>query len=545
MQDKIQIESFTSNCFETINDYLEALPSETVNGQARRSVLATAAARKLGSAVAVSYESAGKLLIIDDGNHDVRDIIGSLADTGIQCTVLTTSAGPVNPIIPEEIQNFKDGVISLAGYLGRFYVELKNSGQQKFDLILDLSTPAFLRQDVLPIGYYAPGNDPDKLTASLDELPYLTGVYAKPVFIKYRSSICAHGSRGIKGCNRCLDQCPANAIVENGDKIEVNTFLCQGCGNCTAVCPGGALTYNLPAPRDWLLLAKELLAGFRDAGGSHPNLLIHDDLSCSTLRYYAYTLPDNLLPIPVEAIGSIGIDSLLACLAYGAGSVNILAGKETPGTTLVLLRAQIACIHELLSSMGYSQNRVHLFESADDPGLNNLPSHINPAASFEAFEKDRTIELALGHLYQHAPVQQTLASLPAGAPFGEIQVKADNCTLCMSCVSACPVRALAHSQDQLQLKFQESKCVQCGLCANVCPEKAITLSARYIFDDAARINSRVVMEDEAFCCVSCGKPFISRRMFKNVKERLEATNRKMGKNFNLKWLEMCGECRTK
>ena len=45
------------------------------------------------------------------------------------------------------------------------------------------------------------------------------------------------------------------------------------------------------------------------------------------------------------------------------------------------------------------------------------------------------------------------------------------CTLCLSCVSACPEGALADNPDKPQLRFIEKNCVQCGLCATHLPRR--------------------------------------------------------------------------
>ena len=97
----------------------------------------------------------------------------------------------------------------------------------------------------------------------------------------------------------------------------------------------------------------------------------------------------------------------------------------------------------------------------------------------------------------------------AGAPFGSLVVDSDKCTLCLSCVGACPEAALADNPDKPQLRFIEKNCVQCGLCEKTCPEGAITLAPRLWLADGgkARKAARVLHEAEPFCCVRCGKPF--------------------------------------
>lgn len=116
----------------------------------------------------------------------------------------------------------------------------------------------------------------------------------------------------------------------------------------------------------------------------------------------------------------------------------------------------------------------------------------------------------------------------------------------MSCVAICPVQALQHDASQLQLGFVELNCVQCGLCSNACPENSITLVPRYLYDDAHAGKPRVLNEDEPFHCIACGKPFISKRMFDRITEKLAATgNWKVEKDIVPDWLQMCGNCRIK
>ena len=198
--------------------------------------------------------------------------------------------------------------------------------------------------------------------------------------------------------------------------------------------------------------------------------------------------------------------------------------------------------------MGYAEDRLRLIVvNADntfavpDKDRNDAD---HPAALFHPFEKRRTIQMALDHLYRHAPEPQEIIPLPAGAPFGEIRVDQNTCTLCMSCVAICPVQALHHDVNQLQLGFLEAHCVQCGLCQNICPENSITLVSRYLYDEKLAGKPRIVNEDQPFCCISCGNPFISKRMFDKIAEKLAAAgNWNVDKNVVPDWLQRCGACR--
>ncbi|GIR94339.1 MAG: hypothetical protein CM15mP95_3590 [Alphaproteobacteria bacterium] len=69
--------------------------------------------------------------------------------------------------------------------------------------------------------------------------------------------------------------------------------------------------------------------------------------------------------------------------------------------------------------------------------------------------------------------KQTIIALPDGAPYGRVNIDTDNCTICLSCVGACPAGALQDNPDAPQLLFREDACLQCGICAATCPEKLL------------------------------------------------------------------------
>ena len=53
--------------------------------------------------------------------------------------------------------------------------------------------------------------------------------------------------------------------------------------------------------------------------------------------------------------------------------------------------------------------------------------------------------------------------LPAHAPFGAVEIDTPGCTLCLSCVAACPTGALSDDPNRPMLRFSEEACVQSGL----------------------------------------------------------------------------------
>ena len=133
--------------------------------------------------------------------------------------------------------------------------------------------------------------------------------------------------------------------------------------------------------------------------------------------------------------------------------------------------------------------------------------------------------------------------LPAAAPFGTVRVDADKCTLCMSCVGACPAGALQDNQSAPQLRFVEGNCVQCGLCARTCPEQAITLAPRLLLTPE-RKRPRVVNEAQPFACIRCGKPFGVKSSVERVAAKLEGRHWMFkDSKMRLDVIKMCADCR--
>ena len=138
--------------------------------------------------------------------------------------------------------------------------------------------------------------------------------------------------------------------------------------------------------------------------------------------------------------------------------------------------------------------------------------------------------------------QQRIA-LPAGAPFGKVEIKVAGCTLCIACVSACPTGALLDNPERPMLRFAEDACVQCGLCQATCPEKVITLKPQIDFR-AARAPARILKQEEPFCCIRCGKPFGVKSTIERVAAKLEGKHwMYTGASGRLDVIKMCDDCR--
>jgi ferredoxin len=510
------------------------LSGSTPDGRARAAAMQAAGLAERQPAGIVAYQSAGRLLVLGS-EAAIADVTAALA-------------GYADISVTGHVPHDADEAPVLGGYLGHF--ELQTAGEpQLYDLVLDLGAPPLITSELLPPGYFAPGGDPRALQAALGELPGLTGEFEKPQYYRYDAAICAHGRSGMTACTRCLDTCPTDAISSLGDTIEVNANLCQGAGSCATACPTGAISYAYPRLSDTLQRLRLLLQAYQDAGGADAVLLFHDAAAGrDAVLQLAARLPERVIPVEVEELGSVGMDVWLAALAYGAAGVLLLATPSLPASVLREVSLQSDVAGQLLAAMGYPASALQICQAQDD-ALAQLSGTL-PAtdarrpAGFAALDEKRTvIRLALDHLHAQASAPRPLVSLPAGAPFGEVLLDESRCTLCMACVSQCPAHALESGDESPQLLFIEANCVQCGLCCRTCPEDAIAATPRYLYDQRQRNTRRLLHEAEPFLCVSCGKPFATRQVIEKITSRMKG--HAMFQGDALERLKMCEDCRVK
>ena len=437
--------------------------------------------------------------------------------------------------------------------------------QERFDLVLDLrpadATPTFL-QHALPQGYFRwDGRE----MGTLLRLRELVGEFEKPKFFAYKQKLCAHSRNETVGCNACVDICSAEAITSDKSRqqIKVNPNLCVGCGACTTVCPTGALTYAYPGATDQGLKLKTLLSTYTAAGGKDAVLLLHsqergqalvEELGRAAQLKIAHGVPAHVLPVALWHTASTGVDLWLSAVAFGASQIVVLVTSEEAPQYLDGLEAQMAVAQAILNGLGYAGTHLKLLRARNptdlDAGLQAL-SHTrqtvpSAAARFAvAQEKRSTLELALDHLIAQAPLPaaqrpEAIALPAAGAPLGTIAVNKDRCTLCLSCVSACPASALQDNPQLPQLRFIEQNCVQCGLCATTCPEDAIALQPRLLLTPE-RSQLRVLNEAKPWACVRCSKPFGTVKAIEAMLGKL--SGHAMFQGEALERLKMCSDCR--
>jgi ferredoxin len=444
---------------------------------------------------------------------------------------------------------------------------------EKFDLILDLrgagaTGPGFL-QHATPQGYFKwDGQD----LSTLLKLRDMVGEFEKPKFFAYKQKLCAHSRNETVGCNACVDICSAEAISSDKSRqqIKVNPNLCVGCGACTTVCPTGALTFAYPKAQEQGLKIKTLLSTYHAAGGKDATLLLHSQeggqacieaLGRSAQLKLAQGVPANVIPMSLWHTASLGLEVWLTAIAYGAKQVLVLNTHEEAPQYVDGLEAQMAVAQSLLAGLGYTGEHFQIIKAKSAMDLDaslqaNLQAQKQASAKSKhqvpavfakyavAPEKRGTLELALDHLSEHAPAvlndANKVIDLPKPAPMGSLKVNVDKCTLCLSCVSACPASALQDNPELPQLRFIEKNCVQCGLCATTCPEDAIELVPRFL-RTPERKQAQVLNQSQPYGCVKCGKPFGTLKAIEAMLGKLAGHS--MFQGAALERLKMCSDCR--
>ncbi|WP_017409115.1 4Fe-4S dicluster domain-containing protein [Aeromonas hydrophila] len=516
----------------------------------------------------VSYQSQGRLLLV--GPEDRIRRAASLLPQGVMPTLLVTEsvydAEAVDLEAIFEATATLDALTlrepSLTGYLGQFQlIGLNGQGERvnlaalcfpqqatmgsepRFDLVADLGRTQLFALERPPVGYLHLFDD-DGLAERLAELCALTGIFDKPRYFRLDPEACAFTARGVPGCSRCLDVCPTDALKPVNGRIQIDPHLCQGFGSCASACPTGAIAYHQPDANtsgDYLL---RLFKHYREAGGDAPQLLIAGENDREWVEAELTRLPANWLPVWVEESASLGIENWLAALAYGASAVRIALGDDAPESVRALVERELASAAVLLAGAGLAADRIALFnpDAEQDKPISGEPAVALLDKPLKG-DKRENLFAAFDALWQANEGRREPLVVPHGAPYGSVELKEADCTLCMGCVAVCPSRALHAVGHTPGLNFIEQDCIQCGMCEKACPEQAIVLMPRLQPVPDARRAVQSLKAEEAACCIRCGKPFAPVSLIRRIQQKLaghshfqhEAAQR----------LLMCEDCRVK
>jgi len=546
--------------------------SEGAQAGPKMAALFAAAAERLPDFPFVNMSSEGVILIY--GHDDNAIEAGKLLADQLDVTVLLRKPGALTPPSITIFPVVKGTIRNATGHLGAFELTVddyahplpssrdtlvfepsRDGAMSRCDLVLDLSggTPLFPAHDLRDGYLRADPKDPASVLRAVLKARDLVGSFDKPRYINFTADLCAHSRSNIVGCHRCLDLCPTGAITPNGDHVVIDAEICAGCGQCATACPTGAAAYAMP-PADALIhKLRAMLTAYHQAGGTDAILLLHDDKHgtplIEALARHGDGLPANVLPLAVNEVTQIGLETIAAAFAYGAANLRLLLPARPRHDTGGLAKT-IALAETILGGLGLSGERVSTIET-DDPdalgatlrAMKSAPAVQNPATFRTVGRKRDVLRFALQELHRVAPAPVDIIALPDGAPFGSLNVKVDGCTLCLSCVSVCPTGALSDDPDRPMLRFAEDACVQCGLCQATCPEKVIELVPQIDFR-AATALTRTIKEEEPALCIRCHKPFGVKSTIDRVAAKLEGRHWMYpNANKRVDAIRMCADCR--
>lgn len=125
---------------------------------------------------------------------------------------------------------------------------------------------------------------------------------------------------------------------------------------------------------------------------------------------------------------------------------------------------------------------------------------------------------------------------------GRLEVDANKCIGCGSCVRTCPSRLIKieNTEDERTVMFTAGRCIYCGRCAQSCPEKAIHITHEFELATDNKKDIEIIIKIKMVQCTVCGKPFTSLNMLNKQIERLKDKTEE-----DINKLKICPECKRK
>ena len=384
-------------------------------------------------------------------------------------------------------------ILDVNGHIGALSVTLKKEDELlelECDQIIWWGAPQFAMKQS---GVYDPSVI--GLEGALKKLHDNAGVYHYKNYINYDPSICQYHERREEVCGKCAEVCPTVAILKEDEEkhLAFSHIDCHGCGGCVSVCPSGALDYT-QMPRIAFAHLSEYFKGAI-------SLIIPHKMDLGLIDI---PLREGVLPMMIEGEKYLHEAHLLNLLQTSGNPIIFYTDFISKGTGDV-----IRIINEIFEKK-YHKKAIYVCEDSADlarifetiESLSECMYGINE----DGLRKREVFSARLAHLVG----EEDLGIVKTGehVHYGDIKIDESKCTLCLSCVGACNVRALtAHPEDN-SLRFNASICTNCGYCEATCPEKeCLTVIKDEMSLKPSWFSQRIMAKDELFACLECGTPF--------------------------------------
>ena len=452
-----------------------------------------------------------KLLIVtdDEKNNKYEDILQNDKFTSITLT-------------PESI-------IDIFGHIGDLKVTLK-----KDDTNYEIACSQIIWEDAPKFAMKQSGVfDPKEL--GLEEVfrrvEENLGGYKYKNFIVYDSSICQYHERNEEICGKCAEVCPTVSILKEDETkhLVFSDIDCHGCGGCISVCPSGALDYT-QLPRSAFSEIKEF---YEDKVA----LIIPRKMSLESLHV---ELPKNTLPLAVEGEKFLHEAHFLSLLQTSGKSVIFYSDFISKGTG-----DAIALVNEVFKRK-YDKPAIFIAKDAQELEFALSKVESFPECKYGINESDlrkrEIFSARLAHLVGDDDLG--IVKTKEHIHYGNITINTEACTLCLSCVGACNVRALtAHPEDN-SLRFNPSICTNCTYCEVICPEKdCLSVQRDEIALNPEYFKQNIMAKDELFKCVECGVEFAPKKAVEKIANMMIPMFG--GDEVKIKTLYCCANCKPK
>ncbi len=541
--------------------------AKDTNAQARTVAFARAVSTGNLIAQTVAFESEAFTIIIGSPSESAKFLCEFNAQVDTTASShLTFLLTQIDNTIPantfEAFASYYCAEVVIEGYMGEFEVLVKKAALDelcslskvaiqrcRFDLVIDLTKQGVHSANLPPLGYYAVGRQLCSSEDAIEAIQSLYGTFDKPKYFRLDNEKCAHSARGIEGCSRCLEACDTNAItVTAKNVIEINPYLCQGQGTCATVCPTEAIRYDYPDPLSSQDYLSQLLNYYADQGGETPCLVYYSPNQEAALLDHLPALPASCLPVQIEEVLSVGMDTWLHALIKGAGQIIFLTdGIHAKAKTT--LKQEIGTVKHLFKAMDIEPERITACDAAKVKKNHKGFAPIRPLEGSEPVtlnkqaSKRERFATFLDEIAFRVQASLDITDVAPQSPFGQIKLNTSDCTLCLSCIAVCPTDALKAVGSHPGITFREQDCVQCGMCEKSCPESVITLEPRYNWLTESRQSRGLIHEEPAAECTRCGVPFAPQSMVTMLVERL--SNHSHYQEDAIERLSMCEDCRVR
>ena len=461
----------------------------------------------------VDYEQAvGKklLLVTDDAQNESLKI--QLVSQGFIVLVLSPAM-----------------ILDVDGHIGALHVSLKKEDgifELEADQIIWWDAPVFAMKQS---GVYDP--TVISLESALKKVKTNEGVYHYKNYINYDPSICQYHERREEICGKCAEVCPTVAILKEDETkhLAFSHIDCHGCGGCISVCPSGALDYT-QMPR----------AAFAHLSGYFKDVITLIIPNKMDLGLIDISLREGVLPLMIEGEKYLHEAHLMNLLQTSGNPVIFYTDFISKGTG-----DAIRIINEIFERK-YHKKAIFVCEDTQELQIIFDTLQSFPECKYGINEADLRKREIFSARLAHLVGEDDLGIITTGEHihYGDISIDESKCTLCLSCVGACNVRALtAHPEDN-SLRFNPSICTNCGYCEVTCPEKeCLSVIKDKISLKPSWFTQKIMAKDELFACTECGKEFATNKAVQKIAALM--TPLFGADDVKIRTLYCCADCKPK